>query len=141
MPAPAITAYSSTPWANGVTVPSKRASMTEPSSEPPAVDTVPSSAAAVPATCGSGSIAAVLLFGISTATTGSSRAIDSPKSHSGGSPANTRAMIASSGGCADQSDGGGPDHREHARPASTIRALPNEPAARNRASTPKMIGN
>ena len=60
-----------TPQANGVIVPSKRLSITEPGRAPPAVDTVPSSAAAIPATCDSGSIPAVLLSGIRIATTGS----------------------------------------------------------------------
>ena len=91
--------------ANGVIVPSKRLSSTEPRSAPPAVDMVPSSAAAVPATWGSGSIAAVLLLGMMTATAGSSTAMAMPNTSSGGRPSPTHGDDGHQTGRADEVDG------------------------------------
>ena len=121
-------------------VPSKRLSITDPSRAPPAVDTVPSSAAAMPATCGSGSIAAVLLSGSRIATTGSRVAMATPNTTIGGSPPNpTATSIVST---AAPARAAAPRRIMPNSPMrSTSQALINDPSAMNNASTPKMIGN
>jgi hypothetical protein len=120
-------------------VPSNAASTTAPSNAPPPVLTVPMIAAAIPATCGTGCIAAVFAFGSSTELPSSTNEVHARNTTKGGLPSVAMEINANSPVPPTASS----DARRTSRCSPmrpTMRAFTSEPAPMTMARSPKNTG-